>query len=173
MNVFLTSFPHINPELLSFYIPVFTSYSALWCYINTKALCVFDFVKHLFKLLTGKDNVSESQAAAERSSAAPPVSVEGSFALDERLSLCHLNINLLPQPDRPGRFGSQVKWTCDSPSICQFVLYFVSSNIATRELASVIFLRKKSLFQWLNSDIENVLKYSILYNKKIKLTGTW
>lgn len=50
----------------------------------------------------GGEKVSESQAAMEHSSVAPPAPVKGSFALDERLALSlslsigHLNINVLP-----------------------------------------------------------------------------
>lgn len=65
-----------------------------------RAFCVLYLGKLLWKIMTEKEKVSESQAAMEHSSVAPPVSVKGSFALDDRvlllLSVCHLNINLLP-----------------------------------------------------------------------------
>ncbi|KAM3606211.1 uncharacterized protein V6R79_012682 [Siganus canaliculatus] len=41
----------------------------------------------LWKIITREKNVTESQAATGQSSLAPPVSVKGSFALDEWRSL--------------------------------------------------------------------------------------
>lgn len=61
MNVFLASFPHVNPEPLSFSIPVFTTYSRLKCYINTNTFSVFFFlVKHPLKLKTEGGKLGES-----------------------------------------------------------------------------------------------------------------
>lgn len=51
-----------------------------------KAFCDLYFIKLLWKIITEEEKASESAAATKHSSVAPPVSVKGSFALDERLA---------------------------------------------------------------------------------------
>ena len=98
MNVFVnvrpTHYPVLSIMTYQYLRPI------QCCGVNIKVSCDLYLAELLWKIITKEEKVSESQAATEQSSVAPPASVQGSFALDERLSLClsthHLNINLLP-----------------------------------------------------------------------------
>lgn len=80
-----TSFLHITPSSSGRHTSVYILVQC--CGVTVKAFCDLYLAKLLWKIITEEEKASESPAATEHSSVAPPVSVKGSFALDERLSL--------------------------------------------------------------------------------------